>query len=110
MNQFPQAPEYPIRVVSNIRSSRCTSGVVDTGGKWKTIFHQKSFWTSLDSRVNISFQFSVSIILPPESLIPVVHLDFREFSKKIEMTLMIFSGAWGWGNMIHEKNMKQKIS
>jgi hypothetical protein len=46
MNQFPQAPEYPIRAVSNfpkirgdIHSSRCTTGVVDkknnTSGKWK---------------------------------------------------------------------------
>ncbi len=35
---FPQAPEYtsvlgPFRIF--IRSSRCTTGVVDTGGKWK---------------------------------------------------------------------------
>ncbi len=42
MNQFPQAPEYTIRLVSNflkihgdIRSSRCTPGVVDTGVNWK---------------------------------------------------------------------------
>jgi hypothetical protein len=42
MNHFPQAPEYTIRVVSNfskihrdIRSSRCTTGVVDIGSKWK---------------------------------------------------------------------------
>ncbi len=39
---FPQAPEYHIRAVSNlfeilgdIRSSRCTTVVVDTIGKWK---------------------------------------------------------------------------
>ncbi len=31
----------------------------------------------------------------------------REFSKKFEMTLMLFSGAWGM--VIHEKNLKQKI-
>jgi hypothetical protein len=30
----------------------------------------------------------------------------REFSKKFEMTLMLFSGAWG--KVIHEKNLKQK--
>jgi hypothetical protein len=42
MNSFPQAPEYTIRAVSvffeirrDIRSSRCTTGVVDTSGKWK---------------------------------------------------------------------------
>ncbi len=32
----------------------------------------------------------------------------REFSKKFEMNLMLFSGAWG--KVIHEKNRKQKIS
>jgi hypothetical protein len=32
---------------------------------------------------------------------------FREFSK-FEMILMLFSGAWG--KMIHERNLKQKIS
>ncbi len=30
----------------------------------------------------------------------------REFSRKFEMTLMLFSGAWG--NVIHEKNLKKK--
>ncbi len=32
----------------------------------------------------------------------------REFSKKFEMILMLLSGAWG--KVIHEKNLKQKIS
>jgi hypothetical protein len=41
---FPQATEYPNMVVpfrmfskirGDIRSSRCTTRVVDTGGKWK---------------------------------------------------------------------------
>ncbi len=32
----------------------------------------------------------------------------REFLKKFEMTLMLFSEAWG--RVIHEKNLKQKIS
>ncbi len=41
--------------------------------------------------------------MPLVSLIPVVHLDFEKF----EMTLVLFSGAWG--KMIHEKNLKQKI-
>jgi hypothetical protein len=30
-----------------------------------------------------------------------------KFSKKFEMTLLLFSGAWG--KMIHEKNLKQKF-
>ncbi len=32
----------------------------------------------------------------------------REFSKKIEAALMGYSGAWG--KLIHEKNLKSKIS
>jgi hypothetical protein len=32
----------------------------------------------------------------------------REFSKKIETALMVYSGAWG--KLIHEKNQKSKIS
>jgi hypothetical protein len=42
---------------------------------------------------------------PPASTTPVVlavHLE------KFEMTLLLFSGAWG--KVIHEKNLKQKIS
>jgi hypothetical protein len=55
------------------------AGVVDTGGKFAT-----------------------------GSLISVVHLDFSaKFSKKFEMTLVLFIGASG--NMIHGKNLKQKI-
>ncbi len=39
------------------RSSRCTTSVIDTSGKWKKFFHHKSFtyfvWTPLWSRVNL---------------------------------------------------------
>ncbi len=34
--------------------------------------------------------------------------NLREFSKKFEMTLMLFLAAWG--KMIHEKKLKQKTS
>jgi hypothetical protein len=54
MNQFPQAPEYPIRAVSNFweylkRYSRlkvhhqCPTSAVDTGGKEENV-HQKIFY------------------------------------------------------------------
>ncbi len=33
-----------------------------------------------------------------------------KFSKKFEMILILLSGAWGWGKVIHDKNLKQKIS
>jgi hypothetical protein len=45
------------------------------------------------------------------SLTPVMHLHLRislGIFKKFEMTLMLFSGAWG--KIIHEKNLKQKVS
>jgi hypothetical protein len=32
----------------------------------------------------------------------------RKFFKKVETTLLLFSGAWG--KMIYEKNLKQKFS
>ncbi len=32
----------------------------------------------------------------------------REFSKKFETTLMVYSGAWG--KLFHEKKQKSKIS
>jgi hypothetical protein len=44
-------------------------------------------------------------------LTPVANLSceyLREFSKKFETALMIYSRAWG--KLIHEKNQKQKIS
>jgi hypothetical protein len=34
--------------------------------------------------------------------------DGHEFSKKFEITLKLFSGAWG--KTIHENNLKQQIS
>jgi hypothetical protein len=45
--------------------------------------------------------------LPLVSLIPVVNLKLkylREFSKKFETALLVYSGAWG--KLIHEKNQK----
>ncbi len=96
------------------------TGVVDTGGKFAA--------GVVDTGGN----------LPPVLLTPVATLQFAnlsttqaelvakfaagvvdtggaprlanicEFSKKFEITLMLFSGAWG--KVIHENNLKQKIS
>ncbi len=61
---FPQAPEYctplgPFRIFTkirgDIRSSKFTTGLVDTGGKWKKSSSRKLFiifFTPLGSRVN----------------------------------------------------------
>jgi hypothetical protein len=53
-------------------------------------------------------KFTVSLTpvanLPPVPLIPAVHREYlREFSKKLEMILMLFSGA-----LAQEKSLKQK--
>ncbi len=65
---FPQAPFRPFQIFSKVRidkrSSRCTTSVVDTGGKWKKILNQKSFhyffWTPLGIRVSIYINVSSS--------------------------------------------------
>jgi hypothetical protein len=48
--------------------------------------------------------------LPPASLTPAANKwnNIREFSKKFEIILMLLS--WAWVKVIHEKNLKQKIS
>jgi hypothetical protein len=82
--------------------AKFAAGVVVTGGKFAA--------SVVDTGGN----------LPPVSLTRVPRICHRgqichwcrcrcrEFSKKIKMTLMLFSGAWG--KVIHEKNLKQKIS
>ncbi len=66
----PQSiPLGPFQIFSkshaDIRSSRLTTGVADTGGKWKKIFNQKNFnnlvGTPLDSRVNIYVHFCLQV-------------------------------------------------
>jgi hypothetical protein len=57
-----------------------SAGVVDTGGKQWDQYQ----WSTLSCEY------------------------LREFSKKFETALMVYSGAWG--KLIHEKNQKQKIS
>ncbi len=55
------------KILGDIRSSRCTTSVLDTGGKWKKTSIRKIVtlvWTPLGSRVSIlkifSFKFSLS--------------------------------------------------
>jgi hypothetical protein len=52
--------------------------------------------------------------LPPVSMTPVVNLELRirylrEFSKKFEAALMVYSGAWG-NRFMKKKKQKSKIS
>jgi hypothetical protein len=78
-----------------------TAGIVDIGRESMTqsVLVAKVTAVVVDSGVN----------LPLVSLIPVVHLNLRispQIFENIEMSLMLFSGAW-W-KMIHEKNIKEK--
>ncbi len=77
--------------------------------------HKRNCWQNLTL---VSLRMVAN--LPPVSLIPaaILHLchwhrwctltceDLREFSKKFEMTLMLFSRAWG--KAIHEKTWSKK--
>jgi hypothetical protein len=71
--------------------------------------------STTQGELGAKFATAVSLIpvanLPPVLLTPVVHLDLRispRIFEKIQMILMLLSGAWG--KVIHEKNLKQKIS
>ncbi len=73
------------------------TGVVNTGGKFATGVNNTSGTGGKICRRCLWHRWC---ILTCEYL--------RKFSKKFEMTLLLFSGAWG--KVIHEKNLKQKIS
>ncbi len=70
---------------------------VDTGGKFSA--------GVIDTGSNFALMSLIPVAnLPMVSLILVVHLDLRispRISKNLEITLVLFSGAWGM--MIHEK-------
>ncbi len=79
MNQFPPSPEYPIRTVSNFFEKSRRYSQVQVHHRY-----QRHRWSTLSCEY------------------------LREFSKKFETALMVFSGTWG--KPIHEKNQKSKIS
>ncbi len=99
---FFQATEHTIRAVSNfskirgdIRFSRFTTGVVDTGGKLKKSSLSRSS----------SLQSIWSLILFPLFATGVVDTGGAPWLANISAG---YSGA-GW-KLIHEKNQKQTIS
>ncbi len=140
---FPQVPEYTIKAISNffskircdIRSSRCTNCVVDTGGKWKqsSIIFLHLWIVELTQRYSLSFKFTFRCqqsdiapsigyqyqlhqryrwqnVLPPVLLILVVLLDLQIspwiFDKIRNDPNVMFRA---WGKMVHEKILKQKF-
>jgi hypothetical protein len=61
------------------------------------------------SVTTLAANFAAGVVETGGNLPPVVHLDLRISPRIFEkMILMLLSGAWG--KVIHEKNLKQKIS
>jgi hypothetical protein len=78
-NQFPPSPEYPIRAVSNF---------FENSGRYSQVKmhhrYQRHRW----------------------QICPRCQRHRRQFSKKFETDLMVYSGAWG--KLIHEKTRCRK--
>ena len=94
----PQSiPLRPFRIFSkirgDIRNSRCTTGINDTGCKIAA------------GTNDTGDKFATGVV---DRWCTLTCEYLREFSKKFEMILLLLSGAWG--KVIHEKNLKQKIS
>jgi hypothetical protein len=65
----------------------------------------KSASQSCPNKIIKTFMIEDFFHLSPVSTTPVVNLEpLRKFSKKFEMALMVYSGAWG--KLIHEKKPK----
>ena len=77
------------------------TGVSDNGGKFAT--------GVVDTGGNFALVSLTTVaILPPVSLIPVVHRDSANFRKNPKRSKWKTLGLGG--KLIHEKNQKQKIS
>jgi hypothetical protein len=110
----------PFRIFSkirgDIRGSRCTTSVVDTGGKWKKSSIRKILIILFGHLWVVELTYIRD--LPPVSTtlakmvakfatgVPVVHLALQispRIFEKFETFLMGYSGAGG--KLIHEKNL-----
>jgi hypothetical protein len=118
----------------DIRGTRCTPGVVDTGYQRhrRQIRHrcQRQRWQNMETisccrllKVNLKAKIYIYVNSTTQRCSNKIiknfliedffhlHLEPRispEFSKKFEIAVMVYSGAWG--KPIHEKNQKSKIS
>ncbi len=115
-----------LRKFGDIRSSRCTTGVVDTGGKWKKSLIIKvliilfgNLWeVELTYRYIFAFKFTLRSQQP--DIVPNICHRYQQHQRnwwqnlppvslqKFETVLMGCSR--GGGKLIHEKNQKHKIS
>jgi hypothetical protein len=81
------------------------SGVNDTDEKREKIL--KFFFSSYFVE-SFTLSTTPAINLSPVSLTPLNREYLRAFSKKFKTAPMEYLGAWG--TLIHEKNLKSKIS
>ncbi len=77
--------------------AKFAAGVIDTAGKFAT------------GVVDTGGNFAAGVVDTGGKFATGVSWEYlREFSKKFETALRVYSRAWG--KLIHEKNQKQKIS
>jgi hypothetical protein len=111
-----------LKICGDIHSSRCTTSVVDTSGKWKNLQSESLkylVWTPLGSRgvsILILFPlFATSInntsvtggkftagVVDTGGAPSLMNISVN-FRHIFEITIMLFSVAWG--KMFHEENL-----
>jgi hypothetical protein len=87
--------------------------MADTGGKFATdIYNTRETGGKFAAGViDTDGGFATGVVDTGGKLAAVVDEYLREFSKKFKTVLLEFSGAGGrGGELIHQKNQKQKIS
>jgi hypothetical protein len=81
-----------------------TASVIDTGGKMPPVSTTPAVLvTKFTTNVNDNCGKFASGVADTSKLCTLTCKYLSEFSKKFEITLMLFS--WTWGKMIHEKNL-----
>ncbi len=98
--QYPQYDNVPIFATGVVDTGgEFADSIDDTGGKFANSINNTSVTGSKICRWCHWFQWCTFTCK-----------YLREFLKKFEMSLLLFTGAWGKNSWIHEKNLKQKIS
>jgi hypothetical protein len=93
---FPPAPEYPIRTVSNFFENSQRYSQVKVHHRY-----QRHRWQILPP-------VSLVLLIPVANLPPVSTTPAANLPPVSTTPVMVYSGAWG--NLIHEKIQKSKIS
>ncbi len=77
-------------------------------GAWGKMIHEKNLKLKISRHCPFKTSLTVGSNLPPVLLIPAVHLGMRITPRIFKKIRNVYSGSWG--KMIHEKNLKLKIS